>query len=398
MFDYFASRRTGEAAPPSFSGGEFFLLILLLFTGGALATWQQWGVRIDDEGWDLFGRQFAFSGETSVGDVKPDCRILVVVDRGDILVIPDDTKDMRVLFKKIVTTPGDEEDARRRAEEIKIETISVSDGYEIRQTSRSGSSSRIRVDLEIHLPKNVSVVARSSRGDITISGLTGSVTAETRRGNTDLRDIGRDVQVEMLSGRTIVNGVGGNVRLSGRGSEIAIAEVKGEAIVEGEFGGPIRFSKIGKGARFLSQRTDLTLSGEVPGYCDIGGGTIELVDSRGGLNLVTRNKDIRLENVLGKISLQNRRGNIELRLPAAPQADIQVDNESGAVDLILPANAAFKITASSRGGEVESEFQAENLKHSKERNVDRLEGSVGAKGPQIQLNTTYGTVSLRKTG
>jgi DUF4097 and DUF4098 domain-containing protein YvlB len=396
LFDYFASRRTGEASPPTFSGGEFFLLLLILIAGGALTTAGEFGRRVDWEGlppW-IRGTPYTFTVEAKAENVKPESRVSISVERGDIHVLPEDSTEIRVVAKKTVTTSDREEEARRRADDVRVDIVSIPDGYEIRQTDRYSAQGRIRLDLEVHLPKKMSIEARTNRGNITINGLAGSVNLISRSGDVEIRDVAKDIEVQMTRGDCRVTDAKGNVRVTGRGSEIEIADVQGEATVEGEFSG-LRFTRVRKGLRFLSQRTDLTV-GELAGRLELASGDLDLTDVRGNVSLTTRNKDIRMENVAGRITIHNRRGNVELRLAEAPKQEIEVENESGSVELNLPASSAFEIKASSRNGDVESDFSGPELKKTEEQRTQKLEGKVGDRGPQIRLQTTYGSVHLRK--
>jgi DUF4097 and DUF4098 domain-containing protein YvlB len=396
LFDYFASRRTGESAPPTFTGGEFFLLLLILIVGGVLTAAGEFGRRVDWEGlppW-MSGTSYSYSAEAAAANVKPDSHVTIFTERGDINVIPEDISEIRVLVKKTVTTMRREEDARRRADQVQVEIASVSDGYEVRQVDRISEQGRVRVDLEVHLPRKASVEARSTRGNVHISGLAGKVLVTSRSGDTEIRDVAGSVEVQMARGDLRATDIKGNLRVTGRGSEVEIADVQGEATVEGEFSG-LRFTRVRKSTRFVSQRTDLTV-GELAGQLELESGNLNLTDVNGNVSLTTRNKDIRMENISGRINIQNRRGNVDLRLAQAPKLEIEVNNESGSVELSLPAKSAFEISASSRNGDVECDFAGEELKKSEDNRTQKLEGRVGASGPRIILQTTYGSVVLRK--
>jgi DUF4097 and DUF4098 domain-containing protein YvlB len=394
MFDYFAARRTGDPTPPAFTGGEFFLLLLLLCFG--VVTYIGDRIKIDDEDWPFWnaGPRYSFSEETIQKGVKPAASILITTDYGDITVLPEDSPDIRVVAMKSVGGVGSESKAKERAAEVKVEVREEGNNYTVRPVD-SKSGRRVSVDLEVHVPKQAGVEARSGRGNIKINGLAGSVTVDTKHGDVYVRDAGRDVQVEMRGGNLQVSGVKGNFRVTGRGNDIDVSDVGGAASIEGEYNGPIRVKNVASSTHFLSQRTDLTI-GALPGRMEMDSGDLRVYDASGNIALTTSHKDVRMDNVGGRIRIDNKKGDVELNLKTAPKDEIEVNNESARIDVTLPSNATFEIQASSRNGEIDTGFDDAALKKSEESGTAKLEGKVGARGPQIRLKTTYGTVSVRK--
>jgi DUF4097 and DUF4098 domain-containing protein YvlB len=396
LIDYFSAQAGGAPAPRTMSGGEIVLLIFLILFGLAASgvNWIRDDTRFADEFGDLWGRRYNFPEEIAPKPVKPNAEISVRTERGDISIVAEERADLKVSVVKSASGM-DEKDAQKRAAEASVAIHEIANGYEIVPETRGDWGRRVQLDLEIRVPKQVSITARAGRGKISVTGVTGSVTVNSQRGDIEVRGVGGEVTAETLSGDARILGAGGNVRLTGRGSEVEISDVAGEAYVQGEFYGPIRVSKVAKQAHFLSTRTDLTVA-ELPGRLELSGGQLELVDVPGAVSLVTRDKDISMSNVSGRIKIENRRANVELRLQQPPKDDIEVTNERGTVELILPASSTFEMSASTRRGEVDCDFQGPELKLSQERDQGKIEGKIGARGPRIILNTTYGSVSVRK--
>jgi DUF4097 and DUF4098 domain-containing protein YvlB len=401
LFDYFASQRTGDATPPAFTAGEFFLLFFLLILGAGVSITKEGinrGIFTEMGDFPGFVNRYSYTEEAALKFAKPDATIVINNSRGNIRIIPEDTREIRVVAQKQVLIFGNEAEAKERATQTRIEIREVSGGYEIRRVDAPTENNRGRVtmDFEIHLPRQASLNAKIVRGDLTLGGLQGTISIDAQRSDVEVRDAGKDVDVRIRTGNVRVTKVAGNVRLDGSGDEIGVTDVKGEAIVQGEFSGPIRLTNVARGGKFVSNRTDLTF-GPLPGRLELGGGELEITDSAGSVDVTTREKDIRLENIAGRVKIVNRRGNIELRFKNPPKEELDVMNESGNIELTLPSAASFEIAASSQNGEVDSEFSDPGLKKTEDRDNARLEGKVGARGPQIKVKTTYGTVSLRKT-
>jgi DUF4097 and DUF4098 domain-containing protein YvlB len=404
LIDYFAARSSGEAPPRTFSGGEIFLVILLIGFGaavsGAIEVNRQNPELVEIFGpWgeDWWGEEFTFNEEVKAPEpVKAGAVVRVTNYRGDVSIHPEDTPEVRVVVKKIVRAMNDAE-ANRIAKSTTVQVISVPSGYEVKPERKDEAYKRVRIDMEVHVPKQVSVEVSTDRGGVQVTGVTGNVTATTYRGDIEIRSVGGEVRAELKGGNIRIQDIKGPVRISGRGSEIEVADVAGEAVIQGEFYGPIRARNVSKEVHFLSQRSDVTIS-QLPGRMEVGSGQLEIYDTPGNVACITRNKDIVLENVGGRIRIENRRGNVEARLRASPKEEIDISNESGRIELALPANAGFEITATSRQGEVESDFQGPELKSTQDGKTSTLQGTVGNKGPRIQLKTTYGGVRIRKIG
>lgn len=393
LFDYFVASRTGEARPRGLSGGEVFLIILLILTGLCVTGFQEL-VRNNPGIWEEFegmGTPYTSTEEVAQA-VKPGSQLSINMDRGSITIRPEQTDQLRVVVKKTAWS-FDAAEAEQRSREVKVAIQEIPGGYEIVPKVSSSNQRSVRVDLEVHVPKKLTLKAKTERGDVQITGLEGSVTVVNRRGDVELRGITGDAEVELRSGDVRATDIKGTFRLTGRGSEIEVADVTGEAYVQGEFYGPIRLKNVTKQVHFLSQRSDITIS-QLPGRLEMGGGDTEVFDTPGNVSLATSDRDVVLENVGGRIQVKNRRGDISVRLREAPKEPIEIVNESAGVTLSLPGKASFEFSGSSRQGDVQSDFEGLS-RRSDDRNAV-LEGTIGARGPKIQIRTTYGSVNLRK--
>lgn len=394
LYDNLMARRTGQSPPRTVTGGEIFLVFLIVAVVGSVYAGKRIPgfIEIDDSGFEWFGSTpYSFNEDIPAKTVAGDARVSIRTDRGDISIHPEETAEIRVLVKKTVHA-GDEGDAQKRAKQVNVVVRDAGGGYEVTTENQGG---RISVDLEVHVPKRATITAETSRGGIQVSGIQGSVTVETRRGDVEVRDTGGDVSAQVTNGDVHIVGAKGNVKLSGRGGQVEIADVKGEATVQGEFFGPIRIEKVARGARFVSRRTDLTVS-ELAGRIETGSGRLEVSDAPGNLTLTTSKYDVVLENVAGRIHIENHDGNIELRFPQAPRETIEINNRSGDIELVLPAKSTFEVQAESRAGEIDSDFEELAKQEKEERNTTTLNAKLGAKGPRFQLRTSYGTIRLRK--
>jgi DUF4097 and DUF4098 domain-containing protein YvlB len=132
---------------------------------------------------------------------------------------------------------------------------------------------------------------------------------------------------------------------------------------------------------------------------EAGSGNLDVVDAPGNLIARTRDEDINIENAGGKVTIDNRNGNIQVRFSSPPKEDIEITNASAPITLTLPGASSFEIWADCHSGDIDSEFQADTLKSTSSQSGDaHLEGKYGrGRGPKITLKSSYGSISIHKT-
>lgn len=400
LYERAADSRSGEAGSSRISGGEIVLVLGLLCLLGIVAAIEITRDRLppgilDGTPW---GNSFDFDldGPASAS-VPADARITIRNGRGEISVRSSDKSEIRIAGKKTIRS-WNEKDAERAASKISVEAVKNGDGYEVRPVNVGSGDSRVNLDLEISVPKKASLMIRGEKGDITVSGMEKPVSITTNNGDIEIRDTAGDVDIETRKGDVKVSDTKGNVKLSGRGNEVSVSGATGGLTIDGEFYGPIRADKIAKGVRFVSQRTDLTLS-QLTGHMEAGSGNLEISDAPGNLSLRTNSYDVSIENASGKAKVENRNGNVDVRFSFPPKEDVEITNSSAAITLSIPESSSFDILADCHSGDIDSEFSADSLKKTSTNSGDsHLEGKYGSgRGPKITLKTSYGSISLRRT-
>jgi DUF4097 and DUF4098 domain-containing protein YvlB len=394
LYERAVAARSGQAGAPTISGGEIFLVLGLLCLMGIVA-----GVDFAKNNFpieDLPGRGDRFNFDLNVDpkSVPEDSHIAIRNGRGDISVRPADDSRIHVDGKRTIRA-WSETDAEHIASAISVEIVKNGDAYEVRPVN--AGDSRASLDLDIAVPKKAALTVRNERGDVTVSDMAKPVVVSTARGDVEVRDTAGDVAVETGKGDIKVSDTKGNVKISGHGGEVNVSSAIGALTIDGEFYGPIRVDKIAKGVRMVSQRTDLTLT-QLSGHLETGSGNLEIADAPGNLTLRTNSYDISIENPGGKLKVDNRNGNIEVRFPQPPKEDIEITNSSSPITLILPESSSFAIGADCHSCDIDSEFSGDSLKQTSNGGDAHLEGKYGnGRGPKITLKTSYGSISIRKT-
>jgi DUF4097 and DUF4098 domain-containing protein YvlB len=396
LYERTAGSRFLEPGAARITGGEIFLIIAVLAIAGIVIGAEQLSKHGADWNVDM-GNSYPFDLDISPQTVPADSRITVRGNRGDISVRPGEKNEVRVSGKANVHT-WSESEAARMAKPVSAEIVKNGDGYEIRATGTGGDDSRIGVDMDVTVPPRSSVTVRNERGDVTISDMEDAVTVGNGNGDVEVRDNNGDVTIDTRHGDIKVSDVKGNIKLEGHGGQVDVVNATGGLTLNGEFFGPIRAEKIAKGVRFISQRTDLTLT-QLTGHMEFSSGNLEIADAPGNLSLRTNRYDIDVENAGGKVDIQNRDASVDVRFSSTPKDDVQIINSNSSISLSLPGSANFQIVADCKSCNIDSDFDSDSLnKTSTQSGDNHLEGKFGnGRGPKIILKTSYGSISVHKT-
>ncbi len=398
LYERTVARRTDDPGSARISGGEI-LLVIGMITLLSLVVAVDYAKRTIPGNLpiELSGDAYPFDLDVVPVNVPANARITLRGGRGAISVRAADAPEIRVSGKKNVHA-WSESDAQRRAGPVSVEIVQNGDGYEVHPTGMGVGDSRISIDLEIQVPKKATITVRNEKGDITVSDMAAPVSVTSTSGDVEVRDSSSDVSIEMHKGDVKVSDTKGDIKISGKGGQVDVASATGSFTLDGEFYGPIRADKVAKGLRFISQRTDLTLT-SLSGHMEASSGNLEIVDAPGDIALRTNRYSVTIENATGKVRVDNRDGDVQMRFSSPPKEDIQVTNTNASVSLTLPGAANFNIISDCHSCDIDSEFSADTLKKTAAESGDsHLEGNYGnQRGPKITLKTSYGAISIRKT-
>jgi Putative adhesin len=393
LFDHLSAQQEGRARPPLISGSEAALLVLVILVIAGMGLYSRIKERNPDLDINLnmFHEQASQNVDVPVKKIPAGSHVTLTTQRGNITCHAGDSDELHV-DASLTASEGNESAAQDRLKTVKVVIEQNRDGYTVHPVNQDDGSS-VTADLDVTVPKNVSITANSNHGDITISGISGNASATTLHGTVDIHNTGADASAEMSKGDVRINDVGGSVRLTGRGDEVDISDVAGDTTIEGEFFGPVVVRNVTKTTHYVSQKADLTLE-HLTGRLELDSGDIEISDVAGFAKLRTSNKDLDIENVAGRLEISDVHGDIKVGYAKPPREEIIITNESGGVDLTLPAKSNFQISASSRGGDVQTDFEGSSDSGG---DTPRFNAKIGTGVPKIQITTTYGTITLHKS-
>jgi hypothetical protein len=393
LFDHLNAQQSGRTRPPLVTGSEAALMVLVILVIAGMGLYS----RIREKNPDLdinlnmFHEQASQNVDVPVKTIPAGSHVTLTTDRGNITCHAGDNDELRV-SANLTGSGGTESAAQERLKTVKVVIEQTRDGYTVHPLNQEEGGS-VTADLDVTVPKNVSITANTNHGDISISGISGKASATTLHGAVEIHNTGSDASAEMTKGDVRINDVEGSVRITGRGDEVDVSDIGGDMTIEGEFFGPVIVRNVTKTTHYVSQKADLTLE-HMTGRLELDSGDIEISDVAGAAKLKTSNKDLDIENVGGRLEIADVHGEIKVGYAKPPREEIIITNESGGVDLTLPAKSNFQISASSRGGDVQSDFEGSTDSDS---DTPRLNAKVGTGVPKIQITTTYGTIYLHKS-
>ena len=206
-----------------------------------------------------------------------------------------------------------------------------------------GSPHGVRSDLEISVPAGSRVKVEGFDANITITGVTGAVYAETVNGSITQSGAAKEVELQSVNGSVEVAKATGRIRAESVNGAVTVREVSGE--VEAS-----------------------TVNGELT----VTGSTFERAH---------------LEAVSGSIHFEGDLGK---------RAILEAETVSGSVELLLPASVSADFEISTFSGEIVNELGPAAPRKGRYTPEKELSFSAGSGGAKVVVNTLSGGISLRK--
>jgi DUF4097 and DUF4098 domain-containing protein YvlB len=380
----------------SFSGGEVVLVVMLCIAGSAVWQMHEHGIRLNGRGLDVFGEQFDYpvSAHSATAGIN---RITFENPRGYIKVIGGDALEINITGHKVLRAWA-RKDADRSNERTPVEIVPQGDRLLIRTNQdRVPDNQRISDDLEVTVPRGVTVEARGHDGDYEISDITGDVELASDRSDVRISRVGGNARLDIGRSALIrATDVKGKIDLHGRGSDVELENIDGQVTITGGYGGTLDFKNLAKPLQLEGARNTELRAQAVPGRISMDLSQFTGAGITGPIRLVTGSRDVKLEKFTESLDLDTQRGDIELTPGHLPLPSIDARSGMGRIDLILPPKATFDLQATAERGEVVNDY-GPPLEKDTEGRTSTLKGKVGD-GPTVRLTANRGSVSVRKEG
>ena len=392
----------GKPLPASgVSGGEWVLVVFLSVVGSTLYAFNShgWGpARFRVHGVEIFGESYDYTIDEKRIPAAKASRVVIENLRGNTRVVGGDTPEVRVTGRKIIRALT-HDDATRMNTETALEFVEQGDVIIIRtnQNRVPQQERNLSAELEITVPRGVSVQARGRHGDFEINDISGGVEVESDNAGVRVQNIGGNLRANLQRSDVVrAIGVTGNVDLQGRGNDVELENVQGQVTIEGSWGGELQFRKLAKPLRFQGRQADLSVQ-RVDGEVRLGRGFVHGESIAGPVVLRGHNNgccDVRLSEFSSSLQVEVERGDVDLR-PSNPIPKIDVELRNGNVDLVIPKGGKFTLKARAEKGELQNEY-GDELQTNDTHRGGTISGNVGD-GAAITINNARGMVTVRKS-
>lgn len=317
---------------------------------------------------------------------------------------------------------GSEDRARKQLEGYKVSTYVRGDTAFITGEWENGHPHKFNSEVTVNVPRDLDLVKiETDGGEISTTGISGRLEAQSGGGGIHLEDIGGAISAETGGGSIDVGNVGSDLTVRTGGGTIHIGSAKGKVVAESGGGSLVLVSgsagaslQTGGGSIHVDKCT-----GEVK--AETGGGSIDLGEISGAVSMETGGGTLKVSSASGPIKGETGSGNIELW--GVPSAHVETGSgaitakfirgnsgtgssmlETGVGDITvyLVSNVNLTVQASieaANGQQIVSDFP--DIKVSSEGGqfgpkLVSAEGSVNGGGPVLKVRTTMGNIYFRR--
>ena len=344
---------------------------------------------------DLFGEEFDFpvSVSTQAGSAK---RLVLDRIRGGVTVTGGNDSEIQLNGHKLVHA-FDRDAASKVNDQAQVTFTTEGDTIFVRTTEPANpGDARVSVDMEISVPKALSIEARGRSGDLTISSVEGAIDVSSLHGEVRLQDDGGDAKVDVEHCDLVrAANLKGALDLHGSGRDIQLENVDGLVTINGRFSGTLDFQTLAKPLHFESEQTDLRVE-KLPGNISMSLSELRANNVIGPFKFVTHERDVHLEDFSGPVVIEIGHGDIQLKPSATqPLGRVDVQSRSGNIAMALPAGGTFDLKATAQQGEVTNDYGDGVVSESGQGRTNTLK-SASASGPTIALTAERGEISVNK--
>jgi DUF4097 and DUF4098 domain-containing protein YvlB len=374
------------------SGGFVGILILLAFLGFGATGWNHlgpWRAQWGDQGNDFFNSfgqpQHDFDQQTLNQQIPANASIEIQNPHGDISITAGDGSAIEVHAHEVAYASSDAEAKKIFDAEAAHLTVT---GNAVLVKSDSNSSGRI--NLTITVPKRARVTVETGKGDVTAAGL-GAGLNVTARGDVHLSEIDGSVEAHFSKGNHdfSAHNLQGDLNIDGNLNDITFSEIKGKVTQNGEILGDVHMENVSGSIHLHTTVTELEVAA-LPGDLTFNSNDLRVNEAKGPVRVVTRSKDIDLNQIYGDSYVETRNGHISVEPAGAYGVDAK--NNKGDVEVTLPPNASATVTARTHNGDIVSDYSIPAT----EGENKQATFTIGSGGSKIMLSANNGDVRIKK--
>lgn len=381
-------------------GGGTVVLLLVIICVGVTAHntsgWNWGGVRdeIQIDGDRMFGNAYSYD-DTLQQSFPGDGSLRIVSDHGAISIQPSDDDSIKVVVHKKVYADNQKDADKYNQGTKPVLTVSGTSVLLNANTNGAGDHG-VSADMDVFLPRKASLDIANRRGDLNITDRKAAVKVSGQHGDLALSGIEGPVQINLEKGSIRASNISGAIAIDGAVDEVSLDDINGSVRLNGDHFNNIRVSKVTGQVTFKSARSDITLA-SVPGDIEISGDSLRGTDVNGPSRMVMRSKEVHLEDVKGDLELESTNGDIEVHAAnKLPLGRMTITGRKGDVTVVLPSNAGFQVDATTRKGDISSDFG--NIKVNQQGGgTSTASGTVGNGAAKLVINADVGDIKISKS-
>ncbi len=375
------------------SGSFVGLIILLAILGFAAAGWNHAGPWFNNwnhnnnDFFNMFGLpEHDNDQEVLNAQVGPNATIDIQNPRGDVSVTAGDTPTVQVQSHQIAYANSDED--ARKIFEAEATHLNVSGNSVL---IKSDGNNNGRVNLTVTVPKSAKVSINAVRGDVAVSGLGAGLDLGATRGDVHLNSVTGNVQVHLSNSRHDFSAhqINGDLTADGNANDLTVSDVKGRFSINGDLFGEVHIESITGPVSVHTSRTDVQIA-SLPGDFTFDSDNLRVNQSKGLVHVVTRAKDIDLNQIYGDSYVENRDGSVAVS-PAGAYS-VEAKNNKGDIELTLPPNASANVSGSTHNGDIVTDY-ALSISGDEDKTVS---GRIGSGQAKIDVSTRNGDLRIKK--
>jgi len=384
------------------SGGEWALVALVIFFGvtiqgamGLADNWSHFGpIRIHGMRW--LGQPFDYPIPEQKQDAPKSAHVIIENLRGNARITGTGADSVTVSGRKTIRALR-QSDADAANKQSLLDFAVQGNRVTIRTNQeRVSGDHEITEDLEITVPRGISVEVHGRYGDFEISDIDGEVDVDSDNAGVRLQNIGGRIRVDTRRSDIIrASNAAAGIEIKGGGQDVELENIKGQVLVNGSYSGDLQFRNVEKAIHFESPRTRFEV-GRLSGQARMSLGDFSISDAVGPFRITAKSKDVHLVNVTNSAEVDVKRGDIEVVSTKTPVPKLNLRTAAGNIEVALPAQAKFELHADTRRGDINNDF-GEGLKQTSSGRSANLAGGVG-NGPLIQMETLRGDITVRRAG
>lgn len=375
------------------SGSFVGIIILLAILGSGAAAWTHagpWFGRWNHDNEDFFNMfglpEHDQDQQVQTAQVPADATIDIENPRGDVSVTASDAQTVEVQTHEVAFANSDS-DAKKifdaEGAQLKVSGSAV--------LIKSESNNDGRVNLTVTVPKTARVTINANRGDVAAAGLGAGLNVSAAHGDTHLSAITGSVEVHLSNSRHDFSAhqVNGDLIADGNCNDLTLSEIKGRVSMSGQIFGEVHIENVSGPVSVHTSITDVQIA-ELPGDMTFDSDDLRVNQSKGLVHVVTRSKDIDLNQIYGDSYVEDRDGRISIE-PAGPYG-VEAKNNKGDVELTLPPNASASISGRTHNGDIIAEYGL-SISGEEDKSVS---GTIGSGQSRIDISSSNGDLRIKK--